>query len=102
MRTDLAGSASPDIGVNVGSPDIGVNVGLLVASATAPGTFTPSLAARSALDQGPVTALSTGLPHRLTRGAQDALQALAAELAARPGREQGERLARQHALTVLA
>jgi hypothetical protein len=43
------------------SPDIGVNVGLLVASATAPGTFASSLAPRCALDQGLVTALSTGL-----------------------------------------
>ena len=73
------------------SPDIGVNVGLLVASATAPGTFASSLAPRSALDQGLVTALSTGLHYLLTLGAQDTLQALA-ELAAgprRPGRAAG-------------
>ncbi len=50
------------------SPDIGVNVGLLVASATAPGTFASSLAARSAVDQGLVTALSTGLHYLLTLG----------------------------------
>ncbi|MGH3481126.1 MAG: hypothetical protein ACRDQD_30410, partial [Nocardioidaceae bacterium] len=63
------------------SPDTGVSVGLLVASAMAPGTFAPSLSARSAVDQGLVTGLSTGLHYLLTLGTQDALQAAAAELA---------------------
>jgi len=81
------------------SPDIGVNVGMLVASATAPGTFASSLAPRSALDQGLVTALSTGLHYLLTLGAQDTLQALA-ELATGP--TAAEQLARQRTLTLLA
>ncbi|HEX6754571.1 MAG TPA: hypothetical protein VF109_01350 [Mycobacteriales bacterium] len=84
------------------SPDTGVHVGLLVASATAPGTFASSLAARSALDQGLVTALSTGLHYLLTLGAQDVLQALAAELAAGSGRTPAQQAARQQALTALA
>jgi uncharacterized membrane protein len=83
------------------SPDIGVNVGLVVASATAPGTFASSLAPRSALDQGLVTALSTGLHYLLTLGAQDTLQALA-ELATGSGLTPGEQLARQRTLTLLA
>ena len=93
MRTDRDRAATPDTGVNVG---------LLVASAAAPGTFAPSLAARSALDQGLVTALSTGLHYLLTLGAQDALQALAAELAAKSGRSPAQQASRQQALTVLA
>ena len=93
MRTDLD-RAEP--------PGSGVAVGLLVASATAPGTFAPSLAPRSVLDQGLVTALSTGLHYLLTLGAQDALEALAAELAAGAGRSPADRAARQQALTVLA
>ncbi|HEY7104430.1 MAG TPA: alpha/beta-hydrolase family protein [Mycobacteriales bacterium] len=83
------------------SPDIGVNVGLLVASAAAPGTFASSLAPRSTLDQGLVTALSTGLHYLLTLGAQDMLQALA-ELATGPGRTAADQLARQHKLTLIA
>jgi len=83
------------------SPDIGVNVGLLVASATAPGTFASSLAPRSALDQGLVTGLSTGLHYLLTLGAQDTLQALA-ELATGTAATPAEQLARQRTLTLLA
>src|SRR5262245_57852231 len=83
------------------SPDIGVNVGLLVASAAAPGTFASSLAPRSALDQGLVTALSTGLHYLLTLGAQDTLQALA-ELATGPTATQAQQLARHRNLTLLA
>src|SRR4051794_25008022 len=49
------------------------DVGLVVAAALAPGTFAPSLSARSAVDQGLVTALSTGLHHLLAAGAQDVL-----------------------------
>jgi uncharacterized membrane protein len=52
-------------------------VGLVVAAAAAPGTFAPSLSARSALDQGLVTGLSTGLHFLLAAGAQDALAATA-------------------------
>ena len=83
------------------SPDIGVNVGLLVASAFAPGTFASSLASRSALDQGLVTGLSTGLHYLLTLGAQDTLQALA-ELATGSVATPAERLARQRTLTLVA
>src|SRR3712207_4439868 len=49
------------------------DVGLVVAAGLAPGTFAPSLSPRSAVDQGLVTALSTGLHHLLTAGAQDVL-----------------------------
>jgi uncharacterized membrane protein len=83
------------------SPDIGVNVGLLVASAAAPGTFASSLASRSALDQGLVTALSTGLHYLLTLGAQDTLQAFA-ELATGPGLTPAQQLTRQRTLTLVA
>jgi hypothetical protein len=62
------------------SSDIGVHVGLLVATAKVPETFISSLSARSAVDQGVVTGLSTGLQYLLTLGAQDALQAAATEL----------------------
>ena len=83
------------------SPDIGVNVGLLAASATAPGTFASSLAPRSTVDQGLVTALSTGLHYLLTLGAQDTLQALA-ELAVGTEPTPAEQLARQRTLTLVA
>ena len=53
------------------------DVGLVVAAATAPGTFAPSLSSRTALDQGLVTGLATGLHFLLTAGAQDALVATA-------------------------
>ena len=85
------------------SPDTGVNVGLLVASATVPGTFAPSLAPRSVVDQGLVTGLSAGLHYLLTLGAQDTLQAIAAELAnvrSAPGRL--DPAVRQRVLTFLA
>src|SRR5215211_5339498 len=59
----------------------GLDVGLVIASAAVPETFAPSLAARGAVDQGVVTGLSVGLHYLLTVGAQDTLQALAAELA---------------------
>src|SRR4051794_6542019 len=52
-------------------------VGLVVAAAMAPGTFAPSLSARTALDQGLVTGLATGLHFLLAAGAQDALGATA-------------------------
>jgi len=53
------------------------DVGLIIAAAMAPGTFAPSLSARSAVDQGLVTGLATGLHYLLTAGAQDALEATA-------------------------
>jgi uncharacterized membrane protein len=53
------------------------DVGLVIAAAMAPGTFAPSLSSRSALDQGLVTGLSTGLHFLLATGAQDALVATA-------------------------
>src|SRR3954468_14849574 len=52
-------------------------VGLVVAAALAPGTFAPSLSPRSAIDQGMVTGLATGLHFLLTAAAQDALVATA-------------------------
>ena len=86
------------------SPDEGVNVGLLVASAVVPGTFSRSLSARNAVDQGLVTGLSAGLHYLLTVAAQDALQALAAEVAdTRPARRLPDDPAvRQRALTAAA
>ena len=51
-------------------------VGLLVAAAAAPGTFAPSLSRRSALDQGIVTGLATGLHHLLAAGTQDLIEVL--------------------------
>jgi uncharacterized membrane protein len=53
------------------------DVGLVIAAAMAPETFAPSLSARSAVDQGLVTGLATGLHYLLTAGAQDALEATA-------------------------
>jgi uncharacterized membrane protein len=49
------------------------DVGLVVAAAMAPGTFAPSLSSRSAVDQGLVTGLATGLHYLLAAGAQDVL-----------------------------
>jgi len=64
--------------------DLGVQVGLVVAAAKIPETFAPGLARRSALDQGLVTGLTTGVHYLLALGAQDALQAAAAEIARIP------------------
>ena len=85
------------------SPETGVKVGLLVASAVAPGTFAPSLSARSPADQGIVTGLATGLHYLFTVGTQDAIQAAAAELvAAGSGDRSGTDVARrQRRLTLL-
>src|SRR4051794_31467593 len=65
-----AGRGASDRGA---APD----VGLVVAAAMAPGTFAPSLSPRSAVDQGLVTGLATGLHYLLAAGAQDALEATA-------------------------
>src|SRR3954471_14993790 len=64
LRTTPVATSAPD-------------VGLLVAAAMAPGTFAPSLSPRSAVDQGIVTGLATGLHYLLTAGAQDVLVATA-------------------------
>jgi uncharacterized membrane protein len=83
--------------------DTGASVGLLVASAVAPGTFAPSLAARSVVDQGLVTGLSATLHYLLTLGTQDALQAVVAEVAgAKPTRDGSDPVVRQRVLTFLA
>jgi uncharacterized membrane protein len=58
-------------------PSTAPDVGLVVAAATAPGTFAPSLSPRSALDQGLVTGLSTGLHYLLSVEAQEVLEATA-------------------------
>ncbi|HZB18530.1 MAG TPA: alpha/beta-hydrolase family protein [Blastococcus sp.] len=59
------------------TPSSAPDVGLVLAAAMAPGTFTPSLTSRTAIDQGLVTGLSTGLHFLLAAGAQDALVATA-------------------------
>ncbi|MFL6168444.1 MAG: alpha/beta-hydrolase family protein [Ornithinibacter sp.] len=66
------------------SPDTGVHVGLVMAAAQVGGTFAPTLTPRSDVDQGAVTALSTGLHYVLALSTQDAIQAVAAELAGIP------------------
>jgi uncharacterized membrane protein len=85
------------------SPDTGAGVGLLVASALAPGTFASSLSPRSAMDQGLVTGLATGLHYLLAVGTQDTLQAVAAEVVRTrsPWRLQDPAV-RQRALTLAA
>jgi uncharacterized membrane protein len=65
-------------------------VGLLVAAASAPGTFASSLSRRSAVDQGIVTGLATGLHHLLAVGTQDLL-AVVGELGADDGGTSGSR-----------
>ncbi|MEO8519031.1 MAG: alpha/beta-hydrolase family protein [Dermatophilaceae bacterium] len=85
------------------SPDTGVNAGLLVASALAPGTFASSLSQRSAVDQGIVTGLATGLHYLLTVVTQDTLQAASAE--AIRSRSRGrihDATARQQTVTLVA
>ena len=64
------------IAVRLPEPGSPPDVGLLVAAATAPGTFSPSLSPRSPLDQGLVTGLATGLHFLLSAAAQDALEAI--------------------------
>ena len=61
------------------------DVGLLVAAAMAPETFSPSLSRRSALDQGLVTGLATGLHYLLSVGTQDALAVAGHALPGRAG-----------------
>ncbi|HET7821449.1 MAG TPA: alpha/beta-hydrolase family protein [Ornithinibacter sp.] len=81
--------------------DIGVQVGLVVAAAEVPGSFGPGLAPRSAVDQGLVTGLSTGVHYLLALGTQDALQAVAAGLARAPGAARwGDLATRQRTLAL--
>jgi hypothetical protein len=63
--------------------DLGIQVGLVVAAAKVPETFAPGLGARSAMDQGVATGLSTGLQYLLSLGTQEVIEAVAAELAQR-------------------
>src|SRR5947209_8543664 len=85
------------------SPDTGVSVGLAVASALVPRTFARSLSSRSAVDQGIVTGLATGLQYLLTVGTQDMIQAVAAEVVdARRSPRLADRVTRQRTLTLLA
>ncbi|MGY1643627.1 alpha/beta-hydrolase family protein [Geodermatophilus sp. SYSU D00703] len=63
------------IPVRLPEPGSPPDVGLLVAAATAPATFAPSLSTRTPLDQGLVTGLATGLHFLLSVAAQDALEA---------------------------
>jgi uncharacterized membrane protein len=90
-----SGAASPLPG------DIGVQVGLVVAAAEVPRSFAPGLAPRSAVDQGLVTGLSTGVHYLLALGTQDALQAVAAGLARVPGAARwGDLATRQRTLAL--
>jgi uncharacterized membrane protein len=93
MTTSGAASALPS--------DIGVQVGLVVAAAEVPRSFAPGLAPRSAVDQGLVTGLSTGVHYLLALGTQDALQAVAAGLASVPGAARwGDLATRQRTLAL--
>ena len=64
-------------GTGAGPGSTAPTVGLLVAAAMAPGSVTSSLAARSAIDQGVVTGLVTGLHYLLSVSTQDLLEAAA-------------------------
>ena len=75
----------------------------MVAAAKIPETFAPGLARRSAVDQGLVTGIATGVHYLLAVGAQDALQAAAAEIARIPAvGARGDVPAVQRALTLSA
>src|SRR3954452_3106242 len=67
----------------------GSDVALVVAAATAPGTFASSLSPRSALDQGLVTGLATGLHYLLSVTTQEALEATGRFLAGGAGASAG-------------
>ena len=64
--------------------ELGVQVGLVIAAAKIPETFAPGLSRRTAVDQGLVTGLATGVHYLLALGAQDALQGVAAGIAKAP------------------
>jgi uncharacterized membrane protein len=76
-------------------------VGLLVAAATAPGTFSSSLSARSAIDQGIVTGFASGLHHLLSVGTHDLLEAVGRLLADGAGGTAGMSETRRWRRTVL-
>ncbi|HEY4604881.1 MAG TPA: hypothetical protein VIH08_11165, partial [Blastococcus sp.] len=71
------GAERSPAGTTPGRSSAAADVGLVIAAATPPGTFTRSLAQRSAVDQGIVTGLATGLQYLLSAGAQDVLEAVA-------------------------
>ena len=73
--------------------------GLVMASASGPGTFEPSLVPRSTKDQAIITGLTTTLNYGLSTTTQDAIAAVAALVAPLlPGRDLG----RKQALAILA
>ncbi|WP_323101813.1 alpha/beta-hydrolase family protein [Intrasporangium sp. YIM S08009] len=73
--------------------------GLVMASASWPGTFEPSLVPRSTKDQAIITGLTTTLNYGLSTTTQDAIAAVAALVAPLlPGRDLG----RKQALAILA
>lgn len=83
--------------------DLGIQVGLVVAAAKLPETFAPGLGARSVTDQGIATGLSTGLHYLLSLGTQEAIEAMAAQLARNGlGARWADAATRQRALTVMA
>src|SRR3954451_385190 len=76
-------------------------VGLLVAAATAPGTFSSSLSARSAIDQGIVTGLASGLHHLLSVSTQDLLEGVGRVVSDGAGGAAGQSAIRRWRRTVL-
>ena len=83
------GSAREVLGAHTPAADLGLQVGLVVAAAKIPETFAPGLSRRSAVDQGLVTGLATGVHYLLAVGTQEALQAGAARGGARSRRSPG-------------
>ncbi len=77
----------------------GEQTGLLVAAATAPGTFEPSLLPRSPVDQGIVTGLAMTMSYILTVTTQDVLEGIASTFAERMPGASGE--SRQRAAVTL-
>lgn len=61
----------------------GDQTGLLIAAATAPGTFEPSLVPRSLQDQAIVTGIGTTLSYLLTTATQDSIEALTSAIVGR-------------------
>src|SRR4051794_36037245 len=100
-RVDRAGAEGVGMVEQPRSAHSAPGVGLLVAAATAPGTFSPSLSARSAIDQGIVTGLSAGLHHLLSATTQDLVETVAWALVDRAGGEAGPAETRRWTRTVL-
>ncbi len=74
----------------------GDQTGLLIAAATVPGTFEPSLVPRSLMDQAIVTGIGSSLNFVLTVATQDLIEAITAGIAGRsagPGPAGGRRSA---------